>query len=75
MKKDFKETNKNSEETLALPANESCPDQQEIDRLWQVEIERRLAQLECGEVELIPGDVVFERIRRKCQRSIRRHDK
>ncbi|MHB0936553.1 MAG: addiction module protein [Armatimonadota bacterium] len=65
MKKDFKETSSNCQEALALPASESCPDQLEIDRLWQAEIERRLAQLERGEVELIPGEVVFERIRRK----------
>lgn len=67
MKKDFKETNQNGEETLTLPVGESCPDQREIDRLWQAEIERRLAQIERGEVELIPGGVVFERIRQKYQ--------
>jgi len=65
MKKDSHETNLIGEETLALPADESCPDQPEIDRLWQAEIERRLAQIERGEVELIPGEVVFEKIRRK----------
>jgi len=65
MKKDFDETDKDGEETHALPADESCPEQPEIDRLWQAEIERRLTQIDRGEVELISGDVVFEKIRRK----------
>jgi putative addiction module component (TIGR02574 family) len=43
----------------------NLPTQPEIDRLWAVEAERRISQIDRGEVELIPGEVVFERIRRK----------
>jgi len=43
----------------------NLPTQPEIDRKWAEEAERRVAQLDRGEAELIPGEVVFERIRRK----------
>jgi hypothetical protein len=43
----------------------NLPTQPEIDRQWAEEAERRVGQLDRGEVELIPGKVVFERIRRK----------
>jgi putative addiction module component (TIGR02574 family) len=43
----------------------NLPTQPEIDRQWAEEAERRVGQLDRGEVELIPGEVVFERIRRK----------
>jgi putative addiction module component (TIGR02574 family) len=43
----------------------NLPTQPEIDRQWAAEAERRIAQIDRGEVELIPGEVVFERIRRK----------
>ena len=43
----------------------NLPTQPEIDRLWAEEAERRVGQLDRGEIELIPGEVVFERIRRK----------
>ena len=41
------------------------PNRQEIDDLWKVEIERRIAQVESGEVQLIPGDVVADKIRER----------
>jgi putative addiction module component (TIGR02574 family) len=68
------------EEALSLPSDErigliqkllmslNLPIQAEIDRLWAEEAERRVSQIEQGEVELIPGDKVFARIRRKYQR-------
>ena len=37
----------------------------EIERLWAQEAERRLGEIERGEVTLIPGEEVFEKIRRK----------
>jgi len=43
----------------------NLPTQPEIDRQWAEEAEHRVGQLDRGEVELIPGQVVFERIRRK----------
>ena len=46
----------------------NLPTQPEIDRLWADEAERRVAQIDRGEVELIPGAKVFERIRKKYRR-------
>ena len=72
--------NKVFEEALSLPSNEraslveklltslNLPIQAEIDRLWMEEAERRVSQIEQGEVELIPGDEVFAKIRRKYQK-------
>lgn len=37
----------------------------EIDRLWAEEAERRIAQIEAGEVKLVPGKEVFSRIQAK----------
>lgn len=64
-------------EALSLPADEraslverllqslNLPTETEIARLWAEEAERRVAQLESGEVELIPGEQVFAKIRAK----------
>ena len=72
--------NKVFEEALSLPSDErvslveklltsfNLPIQAEIDRLWAEEAERRVSQIERGDVELIPGDEVFAKIRRKYQR-------
>jgi len=72
--------NKVFEEALSLPSDErvslveklltslNLPIQAEIDRLWVEEAERRVSQIETGEVGLIPGDEVFAKIRRKYQR-------
>lgn len=68
------------EEALSLPSEErigliqkllmslNLPVQADIDRLWAEEAERRVSQIERGDVELIPGDEVFSRIRRKHRR-------
>lgn len=37
--------------------------EEEIERLWLAEAERRDAELESGAVKAISGDAVFERIR------------
>jgi putative addiction module component (TIGR02574 family) len=52
---------------LALFLIESLDGPQEIgfDHAWRIEIEHRLAQIERGEVQLIPGDDVLERLRRR----------
>jgi putative addiction module component (TIGR02574 family) len=72
--------NKVIEEALSLPSDErigliqkllmslNLPIQSEIDRLWAEEAERRVSQIEQGDVELVAGDNVFARIRRKYQR-------
>ena len=38
------------------------PGREEIDRLWAEEAERRVRQIESGEVKPIPGDEVFKKI-------------
>lgn len=72
--------NKVFEEALSLPSDErvslveklltslNLPIQADIDRLWVEEAERRVSQIERGDVKLIPGDEVFAKIRRKYQR-------
>ena len=52
---------------LALELIESLDDKvdADADEAWRVEIERRIADVESGKVQLIPGDQVFARIRRK----------
>ena len=72
--------NKVVEEALSLPSDErvslveklltslNLPIQAEIDQLWMEEAERRVSQIERGDVELIPGDEVFLKIRRKYRR-------
>ncbi len=46
----------------------NLPTQQETDRLWAEEAERRVSEVEKGEVELIPGEEVFSKIRGKYRR-------
>ena len=67
-------------EALLLPADEraslvekllqslNLPTEAEVDRLWVEEAERRVSQIEAGEVEVIPGEQVFAKIRAKYQR-------
>lgn len=73
-------TDKLLEAALLLPADEraslvekllqslNLPTEAEVDRLWVEEAERRVSQVEAGEVEVIPGEQVFARIRAKYQR-------
>jgi putative addiction module component (TIGR02574 family) len=46
-------------------ASLNLPTRPDIDRLWAEEAERRVAEIDRGEVDLIPGEEVFDRIRRK----------
>lgn len=41
------------------------PLQSDHERYWEEEAERRVTQIENGEVELVPGDEVFDKIREK----------
>ena len=52
---------------LALSLIESLdgPADPDVEEAWRVEIERRITQIEGGEVKLIPGDEVFARLRRR----------
>ena len=66
------------DEALELPADAriglvdrilaslNLPTQPEIDRLWAEEAERRVAEIDRGEVALVPGEEVFAKVRRKC---------
>jgi putative addiction module component (TIGR02574 family) len=38
------------------------PSRQDIDELWAIEAERRVAEIEKGEVKTIPGDAVFQKL-------------
>lgn len=52
---------------LALSLIESLdgPADPDVEETWRIEIERRIGQIDRGEVELIPGDEVFARLRRR----------
>jgi putative addiction module component (TIGR02574 family) len=64
------------DEALSLPAEArvslvekllislNLPTQPEIDRLWAEEAERRIAQIDKGEIKLVPGKKVFSHIRK-----------
>lgn len=41
------------------------PSQDEIDKLWAIEAERRVAEIESGQVQTTPGDEVFEEFRKR----------
>ena len=38
------------------------PARAEIDELWAAEAERRVAEIEAGQAELIPGEEVFAKL-------------
>lgn len=42
---------------------EAVDDPAEVERAWEDEIRRRLAELEAGTAELIPADQVFAELR------------
>ena len=52
---------------LALALLESLDGEADtgVDEAWRVEIERRIAEIDRGEVRSIPGDEVFARLRHK----------
>ena len=43
----------------------NLPIDEDIDRLWAEEAERRISQIEAGEIKLVPGEEVFSKIRAK----------
>lgn len=65
------------DEALELPADAriglvdrilaslNLPTRPDIDRMWAEEAERRVAEIDRGEVDLVGGDEVFGRIRGK----------
>ena len=40
------------------------PNQKEIDKLWSTEAEKRVEEIKKGKVKLIPGEKVFEEIKK-----------
>jgi putative addiction module component (TIGR02574 family) len=63
-------------EALSLPPEEralladkllsslNSPERENLDKLWAAEADRRVLQIQNGEVETIPGEEVFEDIRK-----------
>jgi len=51
---------------LALALIESLEDEADVgaEEAWRIEVQRRIAEIDRGEVQLIPGDEVFARLRR-----------
>lgn len=46
-------------ERLLESLNPSC---KEMDQLWAIEAERRVAEVEAGEVTTVPGEEVFSKL-------------
>ena len=67
LKQKAAELSENERAELALALIESLDGEGDtgVDEAWRVEIERRIAEIDRGEVQLIPGDEVFARLRRK----------
>ena len=67
LKQKAAQLSENERAELALALIESLDGEPEtgVDEAWRVEIARRIAQIERGEVQLVPGDEVFARLRRK----------
>ncbi len=45
--------------------NSLHPTEKEIDELWAAEAERRVKEIQTGQIKTIPGDKVFNEIREK----------
>ena len=70
-------TDKITEDALSLPvdsrlslvekliASLNLPVDEEIEKLWAEEAERRIEDIDAGKTKLIPGDKVFAKIRKK----------
>jgi putative addiction module component (TIGR02574 family) len=43
----------------------NLPTKDEIESLWAEEAERRVSEVETGQLKLIPGKKVFQKIRKK----------
>jgi putative addiction module component (TIGR02574 family) len=54
-----------AELALALIESLDGPAESGVEEAWRVEVERRVAQVERGEVQPIAGDEVFDRLRRR----------
>lgn len=50
---------------LALIESLDGPPDADVEEAWRIEIERRVGEIERGEVQPVPGDEVLERLRRR----------
>jgi len=44
------------------------PCQKDIDDLWAIEVERRVTEIDRGEVKTVPGDEVFRKLHNRLQK-------
>jgi putative addiction module component (TIGR02574 family) len=44
------------------------PSRKDIDELWAIEAERRVAEIEKGEVDTVPGEEVFRKLRSRLKK-------
>jgi putative addiction module component (TIGR02574 family) len=67
LKKKASQLSEQERAELALSLIESLdgPAEPDVEDAWRKEIEQRVRQVEQGEVELIPGEEVFARLRRR----------
>jgi putative addiction module component (TIGR02574 family) len=67
LKKKASQLSEQERAELALSLIESLdgPSDSDVEQAWRKEIKRRVAQVERGEVQLIPGEEVFARVRRR----------
>jgi putative addiction module component (TIGR02574 family) len=54
---------------LAARLIASLDDEEEIEAAWDAEIERRVREVDSGEVQLIPGEQVMEKMRSRLRRG------
>ena len=54
-----------AEFALSLLESLDGPTDPGVEEAWRLEVERRVGEIERGEVQLIPGDEVFARLRRR----------
>lgn len=54
-----------AELALALIESLDGPADADVEEAWRIEVDRRIGEIERGEVQLIPGDEVFVRLRRR----------
>jgi putative addiction module component (TIGR02574 family) len=67
LKKQAAQLSESERAELAFSLIESLdgPPDANAEEAWRIEIERRVRQVESGEVQLVPGDEVFARVRRR----------
>jgi len=54
-----------AELALSLIQSLDGPPDDGVEEAWDIEISRRMAEIESGEAKLIPADEVFTRLRRR----------